>query len=143
MKTRTLLLLSVVMALAILMAGGVFLLHLANQKAAVEPTPLGEVTNVGDVAVTVFGLTEGSPDLAVNIEIGGVDDIDGIESFRLVTGDQRLAPESAPADGRCIEITEAVQQCRLDFDVSAVETSSRFLVMRRGDQQRNWVLPDS
>jgi len=143
MKTRTLLLLSVVMALAILMAGGVFLLQLANEQAAVEPTSLGEATDVGDVTVTVFDLSDGAAGLAVNIEIGGVDDIDGIESFRLVTGDQRLAPQSAPAEGRCIEITEAVQQCRLDFDVSAVETSSRFLVMRRGDQQRNWVLPDS
>ena len=72
----------------------------------------------------------------------GVDDIDGIESFRLVTGDQSLEPESAPADGRCTEITDAVQRCQLEFDISAVESSSRFLVMRRGDEQRNWVLPD-
>ena len=142
MKTRTLLLLSVVMALAILLAGGVFLVQLANEQAAVEPTPLGQVTEVGDVTVTVFGLVDGTAVLGVEVEIGGVDDIDGIESFRLVTGDQSLEPESAPADGRCTEITDAVQRCQLEFDISAVESSSRFLVMRRGDEQRNWVLPD-
>jgi len=93
--------------------------------------------------VTVFGGGDDGSLHAVSIEIGGVDDIDGIESFRLVTGDQSLAPEAAPIEGRCTEITEDVQQCRLEFDISAVESSSRFLVMRRGDQQRNWVLPDS
>jgi VCBS repeat-containing protein len=143
MKTRTLLLLSVVMALAILMAGGVFLLQLANEQAAVDPTPIGESTDVGDVTVTVFSAGDDGSVHAVSIEIGGLDDIDGIESFRLVTGDQSLSPEAAPLAGRCTEITEAVQQCRVEFDVSAVESSSRFLVMRRGDQQRNWVLPDS
>jgi hypothetical protein len=30
--------------------------------------------------------------------------------------------------------------CRIDFDVGAVETSSRVLVMRRGDEQTNWRL---
>lgn len=143
MKTRTLLLLSVVMALAILMAGGVLLVQLANEQSAVEPTPLGEATDVGDVTVTVFSAGDDGPLHAVSIEIGGVDDIDGIESFRLVTGDQNLTPEAAPLAGRCTEISVAVQQCRLEFDVSEVESSSRFLVMRRGDQQRNWLLPDS
>jgi len=131
------------MALAILMAGGVFLLQLANEQTAVDPTPLGDATDVGDVTVTVFSGGDDGLLHAVSIEIGGVDDIDGIESFRLVTGDQNLAPEAAPLEGRCTEITEDVQQCRLEFDVSAVESSSRFLVMRRGDQQRNWILPDS
>ena len=144
MKTRTLLLLSVAMALAILLAGGVFLVQLANEQAAVEPTDLGQATDVGDVTVTVFGLVEETSVLGVDLEIGGVDDIDGTDSFRLVTGDQSLVPESAPADGRCTEITDAVQRCVLEFDASEVETSSRFLVMRRGDEQRNWMLnPDA
>ena len=117
-------------------------MQLANEQAAVEPTVLGEATDVGDVTVTVFGLVDETSVVGVDVEISGVNDIDGTESFRLVTGDQSLIPESAPADGRCIEITEAVQRCLLEFDMSEVETSSRFLVMRRGDEQRNWVLPD-
>jgi hypothetical protein len=77
------------------------------------------------------------------VEIGGVDDLDGIDSFRLITGDRRLDPVTAPADGRCVEITVEAQRCRIEFDVSAADGSSRVLVLRRGDEQRNWVLATS
>lgn len=140
MKTRTLLLLSVAMALAILLAGGVFLLQLSNESATVRTATVGEFVEVGDVDITVIEATESGGTLAVDVEVGGVDDADGIESFTLVTGDRRLAPLAAPADGRCSSITEAAQRCRIDFDVSGAESSSRVLVLRRGDDQRNWAL---
>ena len=140
MKTRTLLLLSVAMALAILLAGGVFLLQLSNESATVRTATVGEFVEVGDVDITVIEATESGGTLAVDVEVGGVDDADGIESFTLVTGDRRLAPLAAPADGRCSSITEASQRCRIDFDVSGAESSSRVLVLRRGDDQRNWAL---
>jgi hypothetical protein len=140
MKTRTLLLLSVGTALAILVAGGVFLLQLTNQDEPAAVASVGETVSVGDATVTVLDVDEAEGVLAVGLEIGGVDDVDGVDTFRLVTGDQRLAPLSAGAEGRCVAITVAPRVCRLDFDVSAVETSSRVLVMRRGDQQTNWRL---
>ena len=140
MKTRTLLLLSVAMALAILLAGGVFLLQLSNESATVRTATVGEFVEVGDVDITVIEATESGGTLAVDVEVGGVDDADGIESFTLVTGDRRLAPLAAPADGRCSSIAESAQRCRIDFDVSGAETSSRVLVLRRGDDQRNWAL---
>lgn len=141
MRTRTLLLLSVGTALAILLAGGVFLLQLSNESATVETAELGEEVTVGDVTTIVTGAEElGDGVLAVTVEIGGVDDVDGIDSFRLVTGDRRLEPISAPADGRCSSITVATQSCAIAFDVSAADGSSRVLVLRRGDEQRNWVL---
>ena len=65
---------------------------------------------------------------------------DDISSFSLATGDRRLEPLTAGADGRCVEITVAEQRCRIDFDVSGTDASNRVLVLRRGDQQRNWVL---
>ncbi len=140
MKTRTLLLLSVGVGLAILLAGGVFLFQLSNETASVEPAALGEAVSVGDVGVTVVGVSETATLLGVDVEVGGVDD--SVDSFVLVTGDRRLDPLSAPADGRCTEITEAPQRCRLDFDISAAEGSSRVLILRRGDEQRNWVLSE-
>jgi hypothetical protein len=143
MKTRTLLLLSVAMALAILLAGGVFLFQLSNEGTAVQPSVLGEAATVGDVTVTVFGIDRTEPLLGVDVELGGVDDADGLDSFRLVTGDRQIAPVMAPSSGRCAGITVAPQRCRLEFDVSAAETSSRVLVMRRGEDHRNWILPGS
>lgn len=153
MKTRTLLLLSVGTALAILLAGGVLLFQLSNEQATVDTIELGRVVQVGDASIAVNDATvadqaadpatdaAGAQLLAVAIDIGGVDDPDGLDSFRLVTGDRSLTPIAAPADGRCTAITVDVVSCRLDFDVSGTETSSRVLVMRRGDEQANWRLP--
>jgi hypothetical protein len=138
MRTRTLLLLSVGVALAILVAGGVFMFQLSTETASVEPARIGEAVSVGDVQATVLGVVEADGRLAADLEVGGVDDT--VDSFVLVTGDRRLGPVSAPADGRCTTITVAPQRCRLEFDVSAADGSSRVLVLRRGDEQRNWVL---
>jgi hypothetical protein len=137
MKTRTLLLLSVGVGLMILLAGGVLLLQLANESAAVEPAEVGEAVEVGDVDVVVFGAEEGAT-FAVDVELGGVDD--DLSGFSLATGDRRLQPLTTDADGRCTEITVAEQRCRIEFDVSAADGSNRVLVLRRGDEQRNWVL---
>jgi hypothetical protein len=138
MKTRTLLLLSVGVGLMILLAGGVLLLQLANETAAVEPAAVGEAVRVGDVDVTVLGSQESDGRFLAEVDLGGIDD--DIGSFSLATGDRRLDPITAAADGRCTEITIASQRCRIEFDVSASDGSNRVLVLRRGDQQRNWVL---
>jgi hypothetical protein len=142
MKTRTLLLLSVGTALAILLAGGVLLFQLSNEQAAVDTVQIGTEVQVGDVSITVLGA--GAADdrlLGVDVTVGGVDDVDGLDSFRLVTGDRSLAPVGATAAGRCTAITVDATTCRLVFDVSGSESSSRVLVMRRGDEQANWRLP--
>lgn len=140
MKTRTLLLLSVGTALMILIAGGVLLFQLSGQETSTEATPLGEPAAVGDAEVTVVGAEVIGDTLAVSMEIGGVDDPDGIGSFRLVTGDRQLEPLTAEAAGRCVGITESVERCVVEFDVGAADGSSRVLVMRRGDQQATWRL---
>ena len=53
MKTRTLLLLSVGTALAILLAGGVLLFQLSNEQNAVDSIQLGSEVQVGDVSIVV------------------------------------------------------------------------------------------
>ncbi len=140
MKTRTLLLLSVGTALMILAAGGVLLFQLSNQDVTTEPTPLGTAVEVGDADIIVTGSAVEGPLLRVEVEIGGVADDRGIDTFALVTGDQRLAPLTVPADGRCTGIAQATQTCTIDFDVSATEGSSRVLVVRRGEEQATWRL---
>ena len=143
MKTRTLLLLSVGVALAILLAGGVFLFQLSTETATVERAAIGEPVAVGDVDITVLEVIDGEPVLSVEVELGGVDDVDGIDSFVLLTGDRRLDPIITPAAGRCVDIAVEPQRCRIDFDVSGADASNRVLVLRRGDDQRNWVLTGS
>lgn len=140
MKTRTLLLLSVGTALMILLAGGVLLFQLSSQDSTTAPTRLGVVATIGDANVTVQGSNVIDGVLRVHVDIAGVDDPDGISSFRLVTGDQRLDPIMAPSEGRCATMTVEPQSCLVDFDVSASEGSSRVLVVRRGEEQSTWRL---
>lgn len=140
MKTRTLLLLSVGTALMILLAGGALLLQLSAQDTPTTTSPLGEVVRTGDADVTVLDAEQFGDMLVVSVEIGGVDDPDGIDSFRLVTGDRRLEP-LAPVEGdRCDGITEATQRCLVEFDVGASDGTSRVLVVRRGEDQSIWRL---
>ena len=101
MKTRTLLLLSVVTALAILLAGGALLLQLSSGDSEVDAAQVGDVVEVGDARIVVFGAATDGDVLEVDVEVSGVDDTDGLDTFRLVTGDRTLSPMSAPAAGRC------------------------------------------
>lgn len=140
MRTRTLLLLSVATALLILIAGGAFLFQLSHQSDTVPTGVVGEPARLGDVTVTVLDASEAGGVMAVDIEVGGVDDADGTDDFRLVTGDQRLDAVAAPGGGRCRAFTVDPQRCRLEFDVSLAASTSRVLVMRRGEDQRTWRL---
>ena len=79
MKTRTLLLLSVGVGLMILLAGGVLLLQLSNDSAAVEPAEVGDAVQVGDVDIVVLGAQDAGGIFSVDVELGGVDD--DISSF--------------------------------------------------------------
>lgn len=138
MKTRTLLLLSVGTALAILLAGGVLLFQLSGQQDTIEPSQVGQATTVGDLTITVVGAQESGGLFGVDVELGGVED--GVDSIRLVTGDGRLQPVTIPSEGRCTEITTETQRCRLDFGLDGVSSSNRTLIVRRGDAQANWNL---
>ena len=138
MKTRTLLLLSVATGLAILLAGGVWLFQLAREQEAVESSVAGDTVTVGDVDVTVHGASQRAGVFGIDVTVGGVDDLDGIESFLLVTGQADVAPETAPADGRCSEITEQPQSCALEFAVDGADAPNLVLVMRRGEDVARW-----
>jgi len=137
MRTRTLLLLSVGTALAILLAGGVLLFQLSNQQQASEPLVTGSSAEVGDLTITVFGAVESGGLYEIDVEVSGVDD--DLSGIGLTTAQRSLAPIDAPAVGRCVELTVETQRCVLAFDTSADSSSSRVLVVRRGDQQRTWV----
>ena len=102
-KTRTLLLLSVATALLILVAGGVFLVQLANQTDTVPAGEVGVSARVGDATIVVLDSDERAPLFGVDIEIGGVDDADGLDNVALVTGDRRLAPLAATGRARFAE----------------------------------------
>ncbi|WP_117000708.1 hypothetical protein [Desertimonas flava] len=140
MRTRTLLLLAVGCGLAILVAGTVFLLQLANDDQQADFHAVGESVEVGDLHVVVDDYDETDDTATVSVTLGGVDDADGIDEFRLVLADASLSPVSG-ADGACTDTTVADQSCTLTFDLADdAPGGSRILLYRRGDDVARWEL---
>lgn len=138
MKTRTLLLLALGCGVAIMLAGAVFLFQLSTQEAAAPPVPLGEVAVAGDMDVTVEQAIEDGGVLDVTVRIGGVDDADGANGFRLIASGRAVGAER---DGDvCGATTVEARTCTVRFDVSEADGSSRVLFYERGDVTLRWVL---
>lgn len=142
MRTRTLLILAVVCGFTILAAGTVQLLRIAAQNPAdVAYLDLGQVVQVGDLRVVVESSTESDGEATVTVRIGGVDDADGTDDFRLVVPGASVVPRRQ-ADGRCSGTTVAEQRCVLTFDLGDAPGGSRVLLYRRGDDVARWALTD-
>jgi hypothetical protein len=138
-RTRTLLLLAVACGLAILAAGVVQLLRIAGQDEPPPAATIGEPVQIGDLTVTVEGYAERDDRAVVDLALGGVDDPDGTDDFRLVVPGESLAP----VDDECGGATVAQRACSLTFDLAGTEGSSRVLLYRRGDEQARWEFASS
>jgi hypothetical protein len=137
MKTRTLLLLALGCAVAILLAGGVLLVQLVNRSEVLEPSPVGRPVEVGDMTVTVGSSAEVDGELTVEVRIGGVDDPDGADDFRLIA-----SARPARLLESCGATTVDVRSCELRFEVPD-DGGSRQLFYDRGDDGARWVLDAS
>jgi hypothetical protein len=80
--------------------------------------------------------------MLVQVRLAGVDDPEALQDFSLVITGKVLAPLPAARVGAdaCRTVTVAEQSCTLGFDTSAADTSARVLLLRRGEDQRRWVL---
>lgn len=144
MRTRTLLLLAVVCGFVILVAGVVQLLRITGADEAGDAPiyGVGAEVEVGDLTVVVDGYVEDDATATVDVRLGGVDDDDGADEFRLV-----VPGSSLRADGErpsaCAATTVATQSCQLMFDVGGAPGGSRLLLYRRGDEVARWELVDT
>jgi hypothetical protein len=133
-----LLLLATFCGLAILVAGGVLLLKLSNQTE--QPLEdVGSVVHVGDMTVTVERVAERNGSMMVSVEIGGVDDAEGSNAFRLVVPGKVLVADPTAGD-HCGATSVQVQPCTLAFRLPDDSGSSRVLLYQRGDNRARWDL---
>lgn len=140
MKTRTLLLLALVCGTAILLAGGLMLFQLTKTEHLADPTAIGQSVDVGDMTVIVNSAVETNGMLDVSVRIGGVDDDDGSDGFRLIASGRGVQPGGGAEGGFCGATTIAAVDCLVRFDVTAADGSSRVLFYERGDEQARWVI---
>ena len=139
MRTRTLLLLAVAVGLLILIAGTIQLLRVDTGSSAEDDLAIGESAAAGDLEVTVISAEEQDGAMTVEVRVGGVDDPEGFDGFALLGG--AIVPADEPAGANaCRAVTEAVQTCVLTFDTSDLPDGPRVLRVRRGEDQRRWVV---
>ncbi|CAN0050241.1 unnamed protein product [Phaeothamnion confervicola] len=137
MKTRTLLLLAIGCGLAILLAGGVFLLRLSSDPGGTKALGIGDVGRAGDATVTLLAFQSDATTLVVDVRLGGVDDPEGVGGFTLVAPGKVV---TATDDSTCTAIAVAPTECTLVFDTTGLDGSSRQLLFRRADTQLRWSL---
>ncbi|MEJ7720898.1 MAG: hypothetical protein WKF58_10820 [Ilumatobacteraceae bacterium] len=143
-KTRTLLLLSIVTGLAILVAGGIQLIRVSGQESGIPNRAVGEVVSVADMDVTVEGASASGDELTVTITLGGVEDDDATEGFELVAPDVGvLEPVRSDSDvAPCATTTVTPTRCELRFDLAGAGGDTRTLRYQRGDERARWLLSD-
>lgn len=143
MRTRTLLVLAVVCGLAILVAGSVQLLRLTGDAdgSSADDLAVGETASAGDLVVTVISAGEAGGFMRVQVRLGGVDDPAAIDGFRLIAPGGAINPLGVDAgDGACGAVTVAEHTCTLVFETASAGGTARVLLLRRGEDQRRWVL---
>jgi hypothetical protein len=135
-KTRTLLILAALTATAILIAGIALFVRLDRAQSTVALIAQGDEARAGDARITVLSSSNAVASTTVLVRLGGVDDADGLEGFRLVAPGATASVD--PADSTCAGFTIAPVECTLSFDTATFEGSSRQLLFQRSDAQLRW-----
>lgn len=131
---------AVACGIAILAAGSVLLLRLADEGgSAAALHAIGETVEVGDVDVEVLSFVESEGAATVELRLGGAEDPDVADGFRLWTVKENLTPTGDGSDD-CRAATIEPATCTLSFDTSASTGSVRVLRLVRGDNRASWQL---
>lgn len=143
MRTRTLLLLALGCGLAILAAGAVQLWMLSDPPAPAAVLDIGEGGTAGDADVTVLGARRQGDGVIVDVRIGGVDDSDGLDGFRVIGGGVSAPVDAADTATTCSALVAATTECALAFDLADAASGQLRLVFSRADEQLRWLIVDS
>ncbi len=146
MKTRTLLILAVTCGLAILVAGALLLLRLANQDEPHPALSIGESAQLGDAVVTVNDYEATDEAIIVTVTLSGVDDPDGVNGFTLIAPGEAISADTpSQATGSaglplCSGFTVEPVKCILRFTAAGLEGTDRQLFFQRAAESVRWRL---
>ena len=148
MSTRKLILTALVCGLAILIAGGVKLIQVANDEVAVEVLAFGDEATLGDMTVSVLDVERRPDATLVTVTMTGVDLTSGAaDGWRLLADGRVQEPASengrvqesasvSDTDGCTAVRAGAPTRCTVRFD--AVESAATVAYVRAGEQ-RQWA----
>jgi hypothetical protein len=140
-KTRTLLLLSVGCGLLILLAGGIKLFQVANDRTDVPVLELGDEALVGDMSVVVNAIRNDPSGVEVDVEMGGVSGAAVLEGWSMLGDGELSEPSAAVAEGACdgstvVPADGSAVRCTLRFPVVEAE---QYVAYQRGGELRRWA----
>ena len=145
MKTRTLLLLSVGCGLLILLAGGLKLFQVANDRTEVLVLELGQIAQIGDMTVSVVSVTDGSDGTRVVVRMSGVPGESVVDDWRLLGDGRVFEPSGAEDDssemgvcGRSSEVPAGSESIECVIRFPSVEAVQAVAYTRAGEQ-RQWA----
>lgn len=151
MKTRTLLLLSVGCGLLILLAGGLKLVQVANDRTEVPVLRFGEKAGIGDMVVSVLSVSDAQDGTRVVVTMTGVAGEPVVRDWRLLGDGVVHEPSGAEAEsgnvtedasisicGRSSTVPEGEQTIECVIRFPAVESLQAVAYTRAGEQ-RQWA----
>ncbi|MFM8826613.1 MAG: hypothetical protein ACKORY_01265 [Actinomycetota bacterium] len=99
MSTRRLILTALLCGIAIVVAGGIKLLQVANEDAEIVVLALGTSSTLGDMTVSVDAVDQSQSGTDVTVTMRGVDGADATEGWRMLAGGKVEAPTGTGSTG--------------------------------------------
>ena len=137
MKTRTLILWSLMCGAIILVAGSIKLFQVSTDDTKVEFLPFGQSAAVADIQVSAESFVVDAQHTYVTVTMAGPVGTDAREGWRIVVGDRVLSPVNGPSDmsDECTTMTATPVTCVVVFPPA--DNSLVVAYLRAGDQ-RQW-----
>ncbi len=138
MSTRKLILTALLCGLAILIAGGVKLIQVANDEVEVQVLALGDEATLGDMTVSVIEIDRRPEATLVTVTMTGVDLVDGAaDGWRLLADGRVQEPLVESTANGCTTVSvDSLTRCTVGFE--AVESAPTVAYVRAGEQ-RQWA----
>lgn len=138
MSTRKLILTALVCGLAILIAGGVKLIQVADRETTVEVLGFGDTAVLGDMTVSVLEIADTADATLVTVSMVGVDLASGAEDGWRMLADGKVAEpllmQDQPDACGATSATTAVE-CVVAFGPAS---KTRTVAYVRAGEQRQW-----
>jgi hypothetical protein len=135
MSTRKLILTALICGLVIMLAGGIKLFQVAQDKVTVEVLRLGTSQTLSEMTVTVSAVEQLPDETLVTVSMVGVQGADAFEGWRLLAGGEVLAPETNVERCSPVSATQSTQ-CVVTFPPSSGSVTVAYL---RAGAQSQWA----
>lgn len=138
-KTRTLLLLSLGCAVAILGAGIGLVFRIGASGETLAPIEFGVRAEVGDLGIVVLDAERIGTQQHIELSLSGVDDDEVSDSFVVISGGEQVKAEA----NACASSAELTQYCEVQFVLPGETSDPAVLLVTRGEERARWVLAPS